>query len=217
MFYKTSLLAKYRVFASFDWFKPPPIAYPVEEVSSAWVSAMVSSKDSQLFLFSKTDQQNFSPAGVEQPSSLALDAESLTGWQGSLFDTTRTVADPEAIDPFYLQLYNFFFFEWPASRHPSEPCIYFVIDTTVPLLLYVGETCKANKRWKGVHDCKRYALNYQEAHYRLGIPTTINTAFYWDTPGDVRPRQQLELALILKWRSPFNKENWQFWGTPFVN
>jgi len=30
-----------------------------------------------------------------------------------------------------------------------------------------------------------------------------------------KARQQLERALILKWRSPFNKENWQMWGQLF--
>jgi hypothetical protein len=24
------------------------------------------------------------------------------------------------------------------------------------------------------------------------------------------------LGLIEKWRSPFNKENWKHWGTPFI-
>ncbi|MEO1211419.1 MAG: GIY-YIG nuclease family protein, partial [Cyanobacteria bacterium J06638_20] len=28
--------------------------------------------------------------------------------------------------------------------------------------------------------------------------------------------QHLESALIYRWRSPFNKENWTFWGTPFT-
>ncbi|WP_228061762.1 hypothetical protein [[Phormidium] sp. LEGE 05292] len=31
-----------------------------------------------------------------------------------------------------------------------------------------------------------------------------------------KPRQQLESVLIAKWKSPFNKQNWDVWGTPFV-
>jgi hypothetical protein len=43
----------------------------------------------------------------------------------------------------------------------------------------------------------------------------VVAAFWWDVPAETRPRQQLELALIQKWRSPFNKENWDRWGQPF--
>ncbi|MCU0570094.1 MAG: GIY-YIG nuclease family protein [Oculatellaceae cyanobacterium Prado106] len=136
--------------------------------------------------------------------------------QGSLFEETAATTKAMAIDPFSLYLYNFFFFEQPASQHPDKPSMYFVIDMQVPLLLYVGETVKANQRWKGVHDCKRYVLNYRDLHTKYGLETAINTAFYWDIPAEVRPRQALETALIERWRSPFNKENWTFWGTPFV-
>jgi len=137
--------------------------------------------------------------------------------QPSLFDQ---LSDPQAaadqILPFALAQQNFFFFNWPADHHPDSACLYFVIDSVSSLLLYVGETCRANQRWKGVHDCKQYVLNYQALHFRHQIKTAINTAFYWEAPIDTRPRQQLELALIKQWRSPFNKENWRFWGTPFV-
>ncbi|HEY9834046.1 MAG TPA: hypothetical protein V6D26_26070 [Stenomitos sp.] len=36
----------------------------------------------------------------------------------------------------------------------------------------------------------------------------VNIAFWWDTPSDHTARLDLELSLILRWRSPFNKENW---------
>ncbi|MEO0688447.1 MAG: GIY-YIG nuclease family protein, partial [Cyanobacteria bacterium J06649_11] len=45
--------------------------------------------------------------------------------------------------------------------------------------------------------------------------TAVNIAFWWDAPDSTRPRQKLELELIQKWRSPFNKENWKLWGQPF--
>lgn len=143
---------------------------------------------------------------LEEESSNIADAPS---------SSELSVADQ--INPFSLDLHNFFFFQWPADRHPDSACLYFVIDTQVPLLLYVGETCHANQRWKGVHDCKQYVLNYQSLHFKHQIPTAINTGFWWDTPDETRPRQQLESALIYRWRSPFNKENWTFWGTPFIS
>ncbi|WP_366933275.1 GIY-YIG nuclease family protein [Nostoc sp. NMS7] len=102
----------------------------------------------------------------------------------------------------------------PASC-PGDACIYFIIDSAASLVLYVGETCCSNKRWKGIHACKDYIASYQDLHYRYGIQTAVNIAFWWNTPTDRRARQELELSLILKWRSPFNKENWERWGQPF--
>ncbi len=186
-------------------------------------------------LFTAAEQRTFSPPGPVRSPTLEISAECLTQWkdeihqfqhrvlqttaehQPSLFDLPSAHVDASAINPFALHMQNFFFFQWPSDRHPSDPCIYFVIDTRIPLLLYVGETCKANQRWKGVHDCKQYVLNYQAAHFKHHIPTTINTGFWWETPTETRPRQTLESALIARWRSPFNKENWKFWKTPFVH
>ncbi|WP_366931378.1 hypothetical protein [Nostoc sp. JL34] len=33
----------------------------------------------------------------------------------------------------------------------------------------MGETCKSNKRWKGIHACKDYIASYQDLHYRYGL------------------------------------------------
>ena len=93
---------------------------------------------------------------------------------------------------------------------------YFVSDANLPLLLYVGETCHANTRWKGEHDCKRYLMNYVELHRRYERSVSVQVAFYLDAPEATRDRQQLEQQLIQTWRSPFNKENWKHWGTPFI-
>ncbi len=189
----------------------------------------------QTSLFSAAEHRAFSPPGPVRSPAIEISADVLICWkqnihafqqqaarasveqQASLFDLSSSHVDASRIDPFSLDLQNFFFFQWPADRHPGNPCIYFVIDTCTPLLLYVGETCKANQRWKGVHDCKQYVLKYQEAHFRHHIPTAINTGFWWETPTETRPRQHLESALIARWKSPFNKENWRFWRTPFVN
>jgi len=136
--------------------------------------------------------------------------------QGSLFATTPSAGDiAEEIDPFGLPRQNIEFWRWKASD-AGVAALYFVIDHELPILLYVGETIKANQRWKGEHDCKRYVLNYVAAHRSYQLPVTVNIGFWQQAPTGTRSRQTLESALITKWRSPFNKENWEFWGTPFV-
>ena len=99
--------------------------------------------------------------------------------------------------------------------YPGEACLYFVVDSAAQLILYVGETLRSNKRWKQKHDCKDYIDSYQSLHYKHGLQTAVNIGFWWDTPQRREARQELELSLILKWRSPFNKENWQWYGKPF--
>lgn len=139
--------------------------------------------------------------------------------QGSLFEQTIGDrvhdTDPESIDPFKLPQQNTEFWRW-KTEDTGVAALYFVIDYQLPILLYVGETIKSNQRWKGVHDCKRYLMNYVAAHRSHNIPVQVNIGFWAQAPVKTRPRQQLESALIDKWRSPFNKENWIFWGTPFI-
>ncbi len=140
--------------------------------------------------------------------------------QTSLFDLVASHCDPHVINPFNLPIHPADFYRLP-SADDGDACIYFVIDLNSsfqePVLLYIGETCQSIKRWKGIHDCKRYLLNYQELHITHQLPTQVVMTFWWEAPLSVRPRQQLERILIEKWRSPFNKENWNFWGTPFTN
>ncbi|MBD2188184.1 GIY-YIG nuclease family protein [Pseudanabaena mucicola] len=140
--------------------------------------------------------------------------------QTSLFDLPNNHCDPHAINPFALPLHPAEFYRLPSDDR-GDACLYFVIDLThpsqPPVLLYVGETCSSHQRWKGTHDCKRYLLNYRELHITHNIPTQVVMTFWWDAPAATRTRQKLEKILIEKWRSPFNKENWSFWGTPFVN
>ena len=140
--------------------------------------------------------------------------------QTSLFDLPDRHCDPHEIDPFALPFQPAEFYRLP-NPDGGDACIYFVIDLLAslqaPVLLYVGETCRSHKRWKGIHDCKRYILNYRELHNTHNLPTQVVMTFWWDAPTSTRPRQQLERLLIEKWRSPFNKENWSFWATPFVN
>lgn len=150
--------------------------------------------------------------------------------QGSLFngDTpigpdTAVCSESDAIrglDPFALRRQTTEFWRWHFDD-VGVAAMYFVIDYAAsdegdPLLLYVGETVKSNQRWKGEHDCKRYLLNYQQAHYDNGLKSELGIAFWPCAPVERRPRQQLESSLIYRWRSPFNKENWRYWHTPFV-
>lgn len=135
--------------------------------------------------------------------------------QGSLFDTGDPVSPADSIEPFGLPQRNAEF--WREQFHEAgESALYFVVDQRTTLLLYVGETVKANQRWKGTHDCKRYILSYIEAHRTHGLPVEVNIGFWPHAPRQRQPRQALESELIYKWRSPFNKQNWRFWGTPFV-
>ncbi|WP_271252479.1 GIY-YIG nuclease family protein [Pseudanabaena sp. Chao 1811] len=140
--------------------------------------------------------------------------------QTSLFDIPSSHCDPDVINPFGLPIQPAEFYRLP-SADAGDACVYFVIDLVapaqLPMLLYIGETCRSHKRWKGLHDCKRYLLNYRELHNTHNLTTQIVMTFWWDAPSSTVARQRLERNLIAKWRSPFNKENWSFWGTPFVN
>ncbi len=135
--------------------------------------------------------------------------------QGFLFDLVPAHADPDSIDPFTLPQQHTEFWKW-SFDDVGVAALYFVLDQTASLLLYVGETCHSNTRWKGEHDCKRYLQNYVAAHRPHDLKVAVSIGFWRDAPTDTKSRQQLEQALIQKWRSPFNKENWRHWGTPFV-
>jgi hypothetical protein len=184
------------------------------------------SADGQLELFRTTEYK------CRRADELVMNVEELTQWklqiynyqqrvretpptpQPTLFDLPSSHCDPDIIDPLKLQLQSLAFYRMPAD-YPGEACLYFLVDAKAQLILYVGETCKSNKRWKGTHDSKDYIASYQDLHYRYKLETAVNIAFWWNTPKERLARQELELALIVKWRSPFNKENWIRWGQPF--
>jgi hypothetical protein len=85
-----------------------------------------------------------------------------------------------------------------------------------PLLLYVGETGRADRRWKGDHDCKQYLAAYTEALARVGMESRLSIRFWLDAPPDTRERRALEQSLIRHWLPPFNKETRHRWATPFT-
>jgi hypothetical protein len=70
------------------------------------------------------------------------------------------------------------------------------------------------QRWTA-HDCQSYTLKYIELHRRYEMEVKVAAAFWWDTPSARKARQKLERELILRWRSPFNQENWDKFAQPF--
>ena len=96
--------------------------------------------------------------------------------QTALFDASPARHGPDSVDPFSLSLQSLSFWRFPKDSS-GDACLYFVIDNTLPLLLYIGETSRSNQRWKGVHDCKRYIENYQSLHYQHQIRTAVCIAF----------------------------------------
>ena len=84
-------------------------------------------------------------------------------------------------------------------------------------MLYLGETCQADRRWKGEHDCKHYLAAYGETLVRCGQTPRLSIRFWCDAPRDTRRRRQLEQTQIRHWQPPFNKECRQRWQTPFQN
>ena len=169
---------------------------------------------------------------INQQPKLKMTVEQLTDWktqifthqqriltqqppqQTTLFDLAPVHCDPDLINPFSLQVHNSQFYR--GKETGDRICIYFVIDRVLPILLYVGETKQSPKeRWLGTHDCRRYIDRYIQLHRDYELDVQVATAFWWDTPAQRKARQGLELKLIKKWQSPFNKENWKRWGKPF--
>ncbi|MEM9136225.1 MAG: GIY-YIG nuclease family protein [Cyanobacteria bacterium P01_F01_bin.42] len=188
----------------------------------------------QYSLFSQSQLRQIKRPQVKSPETLYLTSKSLQGWQQRVYRFQQQVitnlAQPRqqtliqtqndndaaalTLNPFALPQQNT---EFWRGRFPDVgvPALYFVSDAELPVLLYVGETCKSNARWKGEHDCKSYLMNYVALHRRYDRPVSVRISFYLDAPEDVRDRQRLEQQLIQTWRSPFNRENWKHWGTPF--
>jgi hypothetical protein len=150
--------------------------------------------------------------------------------QASLFgsapagdDGPPTGGDPEAqaraLRPLSLPAESLAFWRWPRAPHQG-PALYLVLDRpehlAQPLLLYVGETARADQRWKGAHDCKSYLAAYREALARADLGASLSIRFWCDAPAATRARRALERALIQRWKPPFNKETRGRWSTPFT-
>ena len=77
----------------------------------------------------------------------------------------NTISNERKIDPFSLQPLSLNF--WRSNQYiHNGPAMYFVIDSmkSSKIILYIGETNSANKRWKGEHDCKNYLMNLSLIH-----------------------------------------------------
>ena len=183
---------------------------------------------------------NVSVAGVAAGGELPLLAHQLLAWQrlvashqGPLFagaamaplqaNLFAAAPSPEAqaaaFDPLALRPQPLSFWRWPQAPQAGA-AIYLVIDRPPgleqPLVLYVGETGRADRRWKGEHDCKRYLTAYGEALAKAALEGRPSIRFWLDVPAAIQPRRALEQALIRRWLPPFNKETRQRWGTPFT-
>ena len=182
----------------------------------------------------------FATAGLaaSPPAELTLDADQLRAWQQRLHhhqaplfrgapqstNQTNLFGDScsdavSTINPLALTPLPLSFWRWPDSPHAGA-AIYLVLDRPAdleqPLLLYVGETMAADRRWKGEHGCKAYLAAYGEALQRCGMAHQLSIRFCSDVPRTTKARRGLEQALIHLWLPPFNKETRQRWATPFT-
>jgi hypothetical protein len=178
------------------------------------------------------------PLGSTPTPNLPITANQLRGWQQRLHDFQsprfrrnicssgqgdlwgENVADSATpIDPLTLTPLPLSFWRWADSPHRGA-AIYFVLDRPPhldhPLLLYLGETKAADRRWKGEHDCKAYLAAYGESLQRCQMAHQLSIRFCCDVPTDTRARRRLEQQLIQHWSPPFNKETRQRWATPFT-
>ena len=144
------------------------------------------------------------------------DAHNKTLHQTSL--PINTTSDERKIDPFSLQPLSLNFWRTNQYIH-NGPAMYFVIDSmdNSKIILYIGETNSANKRWKGEHDCKNYLINYKEALAHNNLSSHQDIRFFLDVPKEVKLRRKLEQQLIYLWLPPFNKETRDRWKTTFTN
>ena len=149
--------------------------------------------------------------------SKILENKQKTNSQQSLLTEIKSF-DDKKINPFSLQPLSLNFWRTKQSVHQG-PAMYFVIDNMVNsrIILYIGETNSANKRWKGEHDCKNYLINYKEALAYNNLKSHQDIRFFLDVPREVKLRRKLEQNLINLWLPPFNKETRDRWTTTFTN
>ena len=139
--------------------------------------------------------------------------------QPTLFDTNLEKLN-ETFNPIELSPLPLSFWKWPQTSHQG-PAVYFVMDkiskSEENMILYIGETLTAEKRWKGAHDCKSYLANYSETLQKAQMTTNLNIRFWLDVPIATQERRSLEQKLIQTWLPPFNKETRGIWATPFTS
>ena len=139
--------------------------------------------------------------------------------QASLFESISDELN-KTFNPIELTPLPLSFWKWPKTMHKG-PAIYFVMDKVINseenIILYIGETISAEKRWKGEHDCKNYLSNYSDTLQKATLTTKLNIRFWLDVPIKTKERRKLEQKLIQTWLPPFNKETRGIWATPFTS
>ena len=139
--------------------------------------------------------------------------------QSSLFESNDEKSN-ETFTPIDLTPLPLSFWKWPKSIHQG-PAIYFVMDKLINsdenIILYIGETISAEKRWKGEHDCKSYLSIYSDTLQKANMTPKLNIRFWLDVPIKTKERRKLEQQLIQTWLPPFNKETRGIWATPFTS
>ena len=139
--------------------------------------------------------------------------------QASLFESISDELN-KTFNPIQLTPLPLSFWKWPKTMHKG-PAIYFVMDKVINseenIILYIGETISAEKRWKGEHDCKNYLSNYSDTLQKATLTTKLNIRFWLDVPIKTKERRKLEQKLIQIWLPPFNKETRGIWLTPFTS
>ena len=139
--------------------------------------------------------------------------------QSSLFESSSEESN-ESFNPIELTPLPLSFWRWPKAMHEG-PAVYFVMDKIIDsdesIILYIGETISASKRWKGEHDCKNYLSSYSETLHKANVKTGLNIRFWLDVPIKTKERRKLEQKLIQTWLPPFNKETRAIWSTPFTS
>ena len=139
--------------------------------------------------------------------------------QPSLFESISDELN-ETFNPIQLTPLPLSFWRWPKAMHQG-PAVYFVMDKIINseenIILYIGETISAEKRWKGEHDCKNYLSSYSDTLQKANMTPKLNIRFWLDVPIKTKERRKLEQKLIQTWLPPFNKETREIWATPFTS
>ena len=139
--------------------------------------------------------------------------------QASLFESLSEELN-ETFNPIQLTPLPLSFWRWPKTMHKG-PAVYFVMDKIINseenIILYIGETISAEKRWKGEHDCKNYLSSYSDTLQKANMIPKLNIRFWLDVPIKTKERRKLEQKLIQTWLPPFNKETRGIWATPFTS
>ena len=139
--------------------------------------------------------------------------------QPSLFESISEELNV-TFNPIQLTPLPLSFWRWPKAMHQG-PAVYFVMDNIINseenIILYIGETISAEKRWKGEHDCKNYLSSYSDTLQKANMTPKLNIRFWLDVPIKTKERRKLEQKLIQTWLPPFNKETRGIWATPFTS